>query len=252
MNIIILCEGFDDVLILGYFIHKTSNDPKWFYNDKAIISEHFKIPYKKGEKLEIYTRGNDKLVIWCVGGKDCFDFAIKTIYKFNTNFPMERFEEIIFFSDRDRDEIPTSISKIENIFKDNGWSVAVSNNKQNLFKYEIESEEYKVNISPIIIPFDTEGALETVLMAGIAETNDEDNFVVKSAKQYIKDIVESGILISYLKHDRLKLKAEFSAVISVTNPDRSTCTFNDLLLSHNWEEKPEIKRHLKLIEDICK
>ena len=124
---------------------------------------------------------------------------------------------------------------------DNGWTVSLSNNKQRLFKYEIENEVYKVNISPVIIPFDTEGALETVLMTGISQTNDEDDFVVESAKQYIKNIVDSGKLISYLQHDRLKLKAQFSAVISVTNPDRSICTFDNLLESHNWEEKTEIK-----------
>jgi len=254
MNSIILCEGFDDILILGYFIYKTSNNPKWFYNDKAIISENFKIPKmnNRNAKIEIYTRGNDKLAIWCVGGKDNFDFAIKTIHKFSTNFPEERFEEIIIFSDRDKDEIDTTITKIENMFKNYGWMVSLSNNKQNLFRYEIESEEYQVNLSPIIIPFDIEGALETILIAGIAGTSDEDNFVVDSAKQYIKNIFESGRLFSYLQHDRLKLKAEFSAVISITNPDRSTCSFNNLLTSHNWEEKPEIKRHFELIEEIFK
>jgi hypothetical protein len=121
-----------------------------------------------------------------------------------------------------------------------------------LVKYVIENERYTMNISPIIIPFETEGALETILMAGIAETNDEDHFVVESAKKYIREITESGTLTSYLQHDRLKLKAEFSAIISVTNPDRSTSTFDSLLLSHNWEEKPEVRKHLNLIEGIFK
>lgn len=253
MNSIILCEGFDDVLILGYFIHKTSNTPKWEYNHKATISNNFKIRIdKRNQILEMYTKENDKLAIWCVGGKDSFDFAIKTVVKFSTNFPQERFEEIIIFSDRDKDAIGTSIRKIEDIFNNYEWTVSLENNKQNEFRYEIESEEYRVNISPVIIPFEIEGALETILMKGIAETCHEDNFVVESAKHYIKTFVESGKLTKYLQQARLKLKAEFSAVISITNPDRSTSTFNTLLLSHNWEEKAEIKRHFELVGEIFK
>lgn len=251
MNSIILCEGFDDLYILGYFIYKISNN-QWVYNDKALLSDKFTIPNRRNEKYEIYTRGNDKVVIWCVGGKDSFDFAIKTIHKFCTNFPKERFEEILIFSDRDKDEIVSCIEKINDLFNHFGWDVTLINNKQSLFMYEIDNEEYKINISPIIVPFDSEGALETVLMAGIAETNDEDNFIVVSAKEYIKNIIDSGNLTRYLQHDRLKLKAEFSAVISITNPDRSTSTFNTLLISHNWEEKPKIKEHFQLIEEIFK
>jgi hypothetical protein len=252
MNSIILCEGIDDVLIIGYFIYKTSNLPKWEFNEKAVVSENFKFLNRHGDKYEKYTRGKDKLVIWCVGGKDCFGDAIKTIHKFNTNFPNERFEEIVIFADRDKNDIDSSIKKVEDFFKIYGWEVTLENNKQNNFGYERENEKYNVNISPIIIPFDTEGALETVLMEAIAGTNDEDKFIVDSAKQYIRDIIRSGKITRYLQHDRLKLKAEFSAVISVTNPDRSTGAYNDLLMTHNWEEKDDVKKHLKLIEKIFK
>lgn len=254
MNSVILCEGLDDVLILGYFIHKVSGGLKWIYNNNATISDNFTFPLKnkKRENQEVYTRENDKLFIWCVGGKDSFDFSIKTIYKFNTNFPNERFEEILIFSDRDKDEISTAIMKIQDLFKSNGWVMQLSNNKQNPFQYEVDGEEYKVNISPIIIPFEIEGALETVLMTGIADTCEEDRFVVDSAKKYIKEVTESDKIATYLKRDRLKLKAEFSAVISIINPDRSTSSFDKLLMSQNWEEKTEVKRHFELLERIFK
>lgn len=254
MNSIILCEGLDDVLILGYFIHKVSSGSKWIYSDSATISNNFNFPIrnKKRENQEIYTRGEDKLLIWCVGGKDSFDFPIKTIYKFNTSFPNERFEEIIIFSDRDKCEISTSVLKIEGLFKSNGWLMTLANNKQNSFRYEANGEVYEANISPIIIPFETEGALETLLMDGISDTCDEDRFVVDSAKEYIKRAIDSGKIATYLQRDRLKLKAEFSATISIMNPDRSTASFDKLLMSQNWEEKAEVKRHFELIERIFK
>ncbi|WP_088225730.1 DUF3226 domain-containing protein [Desulfosporosinus sp. FKB] len=253
MNSVILCEGIDDVLILGYFIHKISNDPKWLFDKKANISNNFKIrPQNRNEKIEIYTRGDDKIAIWCVGGKDTYDYAIKTICRLNTTFPKERFEEVIIFSDRDKDDISIVIKNIEDLFKANRWPMSLSNNKANLYEYEIENEIYQINVTPIIIPFESEGALETVLIQAIANTCEEDNFVVESAHQYIKEIVNSGNLSNYLQHDRLKLKAEFSSIISITNPDRSTASFNELLTSHKWEEKQEIRKHFQLIENTFK
>lgn len=252
MNTVILCEGFDDVLFLGYYIHKISNYPKWIYQPRAKISDNFSLPLRneRSEKQEIYTRGRDKLLIWCVGGKDCFDFAIKSIYKINTTFPLERFEEIILFSDRDNEDVITTVLRIQDLFKNNGWNILLENNMRNLLQYVVENESYDINISPIIIPFDKNGALETILMDAIAETSQEDEYVVKSAQEYIDNIINSKRLTKYLQQHRLILKAKFSAVISITNPDRSTSTFDKLLITHDWETKDRVKTHLNLIARI--
>lgn len=252
MNSVILCEGLDDVLILGYFIHKISKGEKWVYNNKIKVSENFDFSTlnKKKEIQSVYTRGKDKLLIWGVGGKNSFNQPMKALCKFNTNFPNERFEKIVIFSDKDKSKIDECIGEIEELFKKNGWDVSLENNKQNEFKYDVDGEIYKIVMAPLIIPFEVDGALETVLMAGISATDDEDKLVVDLAKKYIKNVIENDKITKYLTHDRLKLKAEFSAVISIINPDRSTALYDKLLMSQNWEEKEVVKKHFELIEKM--
>lgn len=41
MRSLILCEGTDDVLILGYFLHKTLG---WWFKPKARFAEKFNLP----------------------------------------------------------------------------------------------------------------------------------------------------------------------------------------------------------------
>lgn len=251
MNSVILCEGFDDILILGYYLHKTSKEPKWNYVVENEFSEYFKLPnVSKRQTIEIYKRNEDKVAIWGVGGKDRFNKVLHHIYKINTSFPQERFKEVILVSDRDSYEINDCLKKIENDFSNIGWDVTLSNNISNKVTYEVEEEFYDINITPIVIPFEEIGALETVLMNAIAETDIEDNYIVGQAKEYITKIKNSGNLAKYLRHDRERLKAEFSAVISVTNPDRSTALFDALLMSHEWETKAEIKKHFGIIEEL--
>lgn len=258
MNSIILCEGFDDLWFLGYFIHKTSNAPKWDYGDgKGIVSENFQLPKidKRRQKIEVYQRGGDRLAIWAVGGKDSFEFPISTIRKFNISFPDERFENIVIVADRDTDDISKCIKNLETMFELVGWDLFLENNKKIPLTYKDDFNEgnYSTNIVPIIIPFDANGALETILINSIASSGkSEDAFVVEAAKKYICDIISSGNLSTYLQHERLKIKAEFSAIISITNPDKSTGLFNDLLMLYDWETRDEVKKHFEIIENIFK
>ena len=91
-----------------------------------------------------------------------------------------------------------------------------------------------------------------MLINAIAESGKEDKYVVEKAKQYIDELLASGELVEYLKHNRDRLKAKFSSVISVINPEKSTTLFNVLLMSHEWEKKKEIQKHFKLIKEIFK
>lgn len=41
-----------------------------------------------------------------------------------------------------------------------------------------------------------------------------------------------------------------SSVISITNPDRSTALFDQVLMSWNWEEKDAVRRHFETIRQL--
>ena len=250
MKSVILCEGLDDVWFLGYLIHKWS-DEKWAYKPKEKISSKYSLPvWRKNEKCEIYIRNSDRLAIWGVGGKDRLVEALEEIDKINRYFQEDLLENIVIVSDRDQNEIAETLSPFEQKLKDLGLSVALSNNSKNKVTYEINDEHYSVFIYPIIIPFNAKGALETVLMTAISGDSKEDAFVVEEAKYYVSKIYESGKVGKYLQHLRERLKAEFSSVISIINPTRSTATFDELLMLHNWEENEHVRNQFKLLREI--
>lgn len=269
MNSIILCEGIDEVYIIGYYAHKTSGR-KWVFEDKAEISKEFNLAkqIKDNQCLAVYKNAKDQLAIWSVGGKDSFTKPLDSIFAINKMHPDERFEEIVIIMDRDSDEISDILKSIEMMVNNNkenktlGITVSLNNNSQNKFGYSINDTEYHCNITPIILPFDEPGAIENVLMTAIAEESGEDAFIVENAKRYIDDLVIGKKIQKYLKRDmsnvrqeaafcrRKVLKSKFSSVISITNPDRSTALFNMLLMSHSWEEKPEVKKHFGLLDSI--
>lgn len=243
MRSLILCEGFDDVLILGYYLHKMKG---WNFAPKAVFSELYNFPKLNAKRqiIEIYTKENNFIGIWAVGGKDAFGTAYKFIHKINNQFPEEGINKVFLVMDKDDGEMESTLLALKKKMNQNGLNVLeLHNNKKNSYQYEVEGETFHLDIIPIIVPFDKNGALETVLLDGIAETGSEEKYVVECADEYVEQLVNSGELHKYLQHTRLILKAKLSAAISITNPDRSTALFNEVLMSWNWEEKEAVQRH---------
>ena len=247
MRNLILCEGFDDVLILGYYLYKTQ---KWVFDPKAIFSNFYKFPKidVKRQVVEVYKKNDDLVGIWAVGGKDSFEAAFTFIYKVNSRYPQQGINKVFIVTDRDNCAIENSLEILKEKMKNCGIEIQeLYNNQENLYSYEVEEEMFDLSIIPVIVPFDQVGALETVLLQGIAETGAEEQFIVEYANKYITDILDSGRLHTYLKHERLILKARLSAVISITNPDRSAALFDRVLMSWNWEEKNAVRKHFETI-----
>lgn len=223
MRSIILCEGFDDVLILGYYLFKTQG---WRFNPKGVFSKLYNFPkmdYKR-QAVEIYERAEERLGIWAAGGKDSFDDAYKFINRVNNLNPAEKIDKVFILTDRDQEEIDNCLMAMKD-------------------------KIYNLEIIPVVVPFDKNGAIETVLMEGIAETGEEEEYIVNCANAYIEEALNSGRLHNYLQHERERIKAKLSAVISITNPDRSTNLFDKVLMSWDWETKNEVKRHFEKIAE---
>lgn len=253
MKSIILCEGIDDAYILGYYLHKTSDNPQWIpVEDAEKFAHSYNLAKKnsRNQRVNVYKRNEDRAAIWCVGGKDNFKRPLKDIKKFCEMFPEERVDNVFLITDRDENEIEVCIRSFENLLLNAGWSVQLENNRKSKIFYTVEDTAYALNIFPIIIPFDEQGALETVLMNGIAGEGEEEALIVSKAIIYVQSLLESKKIDKYLQHKRHVLKSKFSAVIAVTNPDRATATFDTLLMTHEWENKGEINKHFHLLRDI--
>lgn len=247
MRSLILCEGFDDVLIIGYFLNKTDG---WIFEHNGKFSELYDLPKMDGKRevVEVYKKSNSVLGIWAVGGKDSFDEAYKFVKSNNELHPEEGIEKLFIILDRDELEINETLVILREKLNQCGICVNTLVNHENAaYHYEIDEEMYTIDIIPVIIPFDKTGALETVLLDGIAETGEEEKYIVECAKKYVEHFVSSEQLSKYLRHARLILKAKLSATISITNPDRSTNIFDKLLTSWPWEETDAVKRHFNTI-----
>ncbi|MSU00132.1 DUF3226 domain-containing protein [Tissierella pigra] len=250
MKSLILCEGFDDMYILGYYLHKTD---EWNRKNDIKISQLYDFPkvHFRNQGIEVYERGDEILAIWCVGGKDSFEESFKFLKRINENHPEEGFEKMFILTDRDDLEIKECLKVIEYQMQKCGLIIKdLENNHCNRLEYEVENEIYKLDIMPVIIPFDQTGALENVLIEAIRCTCEEDKLIVEKAEEYVDKLAESDIIDSYLKNPRQVLKSKFSSVISITNPDRSTALFNSLLMTHPWEEKQEIVKHFKIFNEV--
>lgn len=185
-------------------------------------------------------------------GKDSFSKAIQGIKEINLNQPEYAINQIFIIQDRDSNEIKETLEEIRVTLDEIGIKLAeLKNSTLNSWNFESEGENYTTNIIPIVLPFDEQGAIETILMRAISESSEEENYIVNEANKYIEGFFIPEVKLNkYLKHQREILKARFSAVISVTNPDRSTATFNTLLMSHSLEEKEEIKKHFGILNRL--
>lgn len=250
MKSIILCEGSDDQYILGYYLYnrtKGNNDCWKRIENKNDFSELFELT---NFSVECYRKGDNHIAIVCVNGKDRFNKVFQELSNIFKAYPDE-ISNIVFVMDRDDNLVSDGLSGIKTIIESNLDDAEVSdlkNNDINTISFTNDNEEASnLNIIPIIIPFEENGAIETILMKGIKDNSPEENYIVDEAASYIGKLVGSGEIYSYLQKRRQILKAKFSSVIAVTNPDRSTGTYDKLLTSHEWYNNYEVEKHFKIL-----
>lgn len=105
----------------------------------------------------------------------------------------------------------------------------IKNNQATTLYYENEMQERKsFMIRPVIIPFQENGSIESLLMSAVSKKGSHENVIVQKANSYIDETLQSGCAKNYLTQRRLIQKAKFSSMISIINPDRSTSKRDDL------------------------
>lgn len=249
---IILCEGADDAFILGaYFELKLS----FSRNNNAKSRSKFQIPKtERNLNANIYIKGNFYVVIINVNGKDRFQKAVEYLSKAQ-EFPAEEsISQLFLMADRDNTTEEEKLNEIYSIFlkffPQNERTTTLRNNQPLAMTYPLRSQVCSVQCIPVVIPYNEEGALETILMNEIKESSPEGAFVVQQANKYIDLLLESGRLSEYLKHERDKLKARFSSTLSVTNPDHSISPYVTLLESFHCKSSPVIAENFRVFDEF--
>lgn len=242
MKSVVLCEGPDDLWFIGYYLNKVGgwekcNSP-W---------ENYTIPIlHNGQKVIFLKNRTDTVAVWCVGGKDAFSETVFVLLdKIIGTYPFDPINSIVIMRDKDNesdDEILTQMQQ---------WisSEEIPTNRSiTVWRKEIEGTLVSVNITPLIIPFSEDGAIETLLMHSISERDTEGAIVVDEANSYIDKLCsKQEIGRNYLSHSRLILKARYASTIAVTNPEHSTSLFQDMVMACPWEESAHVKEHFDVI-----
>ena len=245
MKAIILCEGPDDLWFIAYYLHKRAGwDTR---NSSEGLWRNYKAkPLNSRQQVQYLRRGNDSVVVWSVGGKDSFSLVLSAIFKkFIQNYPFDPISSIVIVRDRDNDSIAEALREMQTWFPD---GVELSNCRSTVWESETYGCRTTVNITPVLIPFNETGAIETLLIESIKEHGEEERAIVQEAGEYIRRLVSGGKSgLKYLSHQRLILKAKYSAVIAVTNPEHSTCLFQDMVMACPWEKSPYVREHFDVI-----
>ena len=250
MKSVILCEGPDDLWFLSYYLYKAHGWKKCDVQ-KHIWKNYEIVPMNLKQQVNYMLKGNSCVAIWCVAGKDSFETAFKVIYeKLIRDFPFDPIDSVVIVTDRDHDDLEMRISDIQS------WlpCEAKLNNKMSVnLQITVDEEVANTRFTPVIIPFDQDGAIETLLMGAIKESGKAGELVVSAAHEYVKGLVNDDVVKEvYLKHERLLLKATYDATIAVTNPGHSTGLFQNMVMACPWEKSEHVKQHFDVVENAIK
>ncbi|KYH34430.1 hypothetical protein CLTEP_16630 [Clostridium tepidiprofundi DSM 19306] len=247
MKNIIFCEGSTDAILLSYYLGKVVG---WNYNKRLTKKIGLPIRNHENEEVYVYSKDEKELIIWAVGGQNNFHYAISHIIQANEVLERDNaYKKLIILKDRDQFEENNKILReIEDIFMDNGIKIDFKNN--NDWVHYIYSnnydEENHIEVLPIIIPFDKEGALETFILDAICEMGEEESHVVGKSKEFI-----SGFsLTKYLNTQRLRVKGELAVALGTLFPQKTFTPIDSMLKSIRWEEYETIQNGFRKLKEI--
>ena len=169
MKSVIICEGSTDYVLLQYFMKKVNN-----WND-----------YRNPEQMTGFKRvrelkkENDSLIIGESGGSSRILQCMDKILEINNLSSMgEEYNNIVIITDRDEIDTEENIFlNIQEKLKDTDaefYSISKANEWIDIVQKNGFGEEITIRILPLVIPFNTTGALETFLLQAITE-QDENN-----------------------------------------------------------------------------
>lgn len=233
MNKVILCEGGTDAILLSYYLGKVSG---WKYCRKPPKN----IAIKEGkfeESINWYEKGEERLLICGVGGKD----KMASFFKEKLLRPIidsGAFSRIALVLDRDDKEIGAMeahasalFRPIVNTMKNNIWT---ENNYRDSF-----NTDQRIESLLVAIPTEHQGALETVLLDSISE-DPYDAVIVEKAGVFVKELRAEAS--RYLVNPRAELKAHLGVTWAIQYPEKVFKLINEQIQSVRWEKSEILHR----------
>lgn len=253
---IIICEGTTDLVLLQYFLEKAFN---WQYIKDSELRNYSKINIQVGTKQHYkwFKKNNDFLCIKASGGCSKLMNSLDSILEINSMELNNIFKNIVILTDNDEvDTSSTILNDITNKFNDFGieFKSSIINNEWNetTFVNAIQESE-SINLLPLIIPFNENGAIETFLLNAIKnnsvsnDPNSVDKLVIDQCIDFIDNIDCKN---KYLQHRREKTKAKFDTVFVVMTPATAFSERQSLLRNIPWEQYQSIQESFKKLSHL--
>jgi hypothetical protein len=235
MNSIILCEGRTDAVLIGKYLEANK---QWKYSRKdkqglALNKED------NNQIIDKYQRNEDWVYIWGVGGRTRFESPLQKIFTINQLDSTLGFNNIVVIVDND-DEENDMIQEIAALLRISG----LKGDEWNDIPYTDRFDQRSiVKLMIMIIPFEEKGALETVLINGIVENDDEN--IVDQCCYFVDNIKTTRCL----RKRREVLKAKLSAIISIFYPDRAVDSLVEIFTGIDWTKSKAVNQaFMKLLE----
>lgn len=235
MKTLILCEGKTDAILISYLLCKISrwNPTKADKKMSVAVSE------KNNESAYWYERENDKLLICGVGGKDKFTkFFSEKIYDLIYSYPQsETFKKVIVIQDKDNESVVNVENNIKNCLQPIAQEIKNNEWVTNAYRDSFGKEE-QIDLLGLVIPFESEGALESVMLNSLKE-NQPERYIVEHAEAFIDEVKESAK--AYINKPRLELKAKLGVTFAVLSPMKVFTYINELIKTVDWEKYSQIR-----------
>lgn len=238
MNRVLLCEGVTDAILLSYYLEKVSG---WKYCKGP---KNLEIKTKnRNESVNWYRKGEEYLLICGVGGKNNFAKFFETRIK-NPIFMSDAFQKIVFVTDRDERADSEIINELytEDMLKnleDRRW-------RNNIYRNAYEMEKM-LEVLLVVIPKESQGALETVMLEAIAE-DPYDRNIIEKVDDFMQQMSKEAE--KYLSTERLQLKAKFGVTWAVQFPEKVFSRIDEQIRNVEWEKSELLKRIFRELEEI--
>ena len=244
MNRLILCEGKTDAILLGYYLMKTDG---WALERKPPSGLDIKAQ-EQNENVVWYKKGNEKLMICAVGGKDNFGqffsrYIQRPIFNASNGDPFPRIALITDRDDRNIEEIERDIAEQLSPFFDG------TKNREWIINRYLDSfgMEKEIKTLLLVIPAEHQGALENVMLDAISEDPYDQNIVDKCTSFVAAIRPEAN---RYIATDRLQLKANLSTVWAIQSPEKAFDFIDAQIKSVQWEKYETLNQCFGMLKGI--
>ena len=229
----IFCEGASDQILISAYLMKEKG---WEF----VKGRKDSFPFSDKDLFWYVNESGEYLGIWQISGKS-FEPVIRKVLVLEA--VEHTVESICIITDHD-DEDEAESKRPEGIFNavhevlkikdfDVNELIVKSNHRWTSIEYKDSFlQEQHMNICYLLVPLDSQGALETYMLNAISEDSESKKNAIRQVKAFIKGFQSE----EFLKKRRERVKAELSVSISVFLPDRMFDTMTELIKSIDWAD----------------